>query len=76
MKKFEYRVFNLSELKEKKEKTKVIRPGRNIVQALNEYGQEGWEIKFKLTDSSFLLQREIISCPLSEDIKESVQLSI
>ncbi len=60
MKKFEYMVFNLSELKPKKAtKDEPAREGRNIVQRMNELGQDGWDLKIRLTDSSFLLQREL-----------------
>jgi len=76
MKKFEFRIFNLSELKEKKVKDKVVRPRRDLIQALNELGKDGWEMKLQIKDSSYLMQRENSSCPLSEDIRDSEELSI
>lgn len=43
---------------------KVLRKdGRTLtwIDVLNEYGQAGWEVVFKLTDQSYLLKRVFVS---------------
>lgn len=65
MKKFEYRVFNMSEVSEVDDKG-IYRPrykdGKVVTLAdvLNEYGKEGWEVLFSITQSkqSYLMKRE------------------
>jgi hypothetical protein len=53
--KFEYRVLNLSEVKARSnDQVKVL-----LIDVMNFYGEDGWEILFKLTDSSFLMKRMV-----------------
>jgi hypothetical protein len=53
--KFEYRVLNLSEVKARSnDQVKV-----SLIDVMNFYGEDGWEILFKLTDSSFLMKRMV-----------------
>lgn len=57
MKKFEYMVFNFSELVPKKGEPKG--PRENWLQRLNRLGSQGWEFVIKPTQTSFLLKREV-----------------
>ena len=51
--KFQYRIFNLSEVVARQKTDKSA----DLVLILNEYGLNGWEVVFRLTDYSFLLKR-------------------
>lgn len=51
-KKFEYRVFNMSSVKN---------TGKTWLVLLNELGSDGWEILFQLTKSSYLMKKELTS---------------
>jgi len=55
MKKFKYRILNLSEVALKIKADKAM----NLISVFDELGNDGWELVFKLTDSSFLFKKEI-----------------
>lgn len=68
MKRYEYKIFNMSECSEIDPKTglykqKVVN-GKiiTLVDVLNGHGAEGWEVLFPITSSlnSYLMRREII----------------
>jgi len=58
MKKFEYKIFNMSECSERLIEDKKTER-RNIVQVLNQHGENGWQVIQKIKDTSFLMMREI-----------------
>lgn len=62
MPKFEYMVFNFSDLSKDKKA-----PRENWLQRLNKLGRQGWEFVHKPTQGSFLLKREV-----SEVVPDSV----
>lgn len=51
---WEYQVFNFSEIDKR---IKNGERGINLVTLLNEYGMQGWEVVFRLTENSFLMKR-------------------
>lgn len=65
MKKYEYKVFNMSEIDRAKAKNPQFKgiTGRdlNLIDVLNEHGKEGWEVLFPITEtkSAYLLKREV-----------------
>jgi hypothetical protein len=59
VKKFKYRVFNLSELMAMN-KGITQGKGKTWLDVFNDLGEEGWEFVQKWNDSSFLFKREVI----------------
>jgi hypothetical protein len=61
MKKFEYRILNLSDVeKMNHENVKAGRPKTDWLKLMNTFGNEGWEYTgTKPTSQSFLLKREV-----------------
>lgn len=60
LKKFEYKIFNLSEADEWNSKRENINKRRSWLDFLNMYGLEGWEYTgTRMTNTSFLLKREV-----------------
>lgn len=55
MKKFEYKILNLSEVAVRQQKDKKV----NLLIIMNEHGREGWEIVLMIKDQSFLMKREL-----------------
>lgn len=47
---FEYKIFNLSEVNGTK---------KDFITLLNQYGSQGWEVVFRLTDTSFLMKKKL-----------------
>lgn len=54
--KFEYKVLNLSEVENRNKGDYKF----NLITLLNEYGQQGYEVVFKLNQSAYLMKRTIL----------------
>lgn len=55
--KFEYKVFNMSEVEKRNSVVTRMKKKITWLDLLNEYGRMGWELMFKLNTNSYLMKR-------------------